>query len=250
MRVLRDKDIMHTDLRDTTFCNTDLTRSKIENSHLSGAKFLGNKIKLRAVQVKSSYLAGAKFSPKAKFRCTLEKRKCAQLKQSDFSLTTMVDVLFRGAEVEQVDFTGANLHRADFDCDRVMGYVTKCTVLKNLCLQDADFTGATFKGKSENERIKISNIDFSSADFTDAEFENVEFKNVVFPEKLQKSVKKFDDVSRDSLKEAKTETLYIEKGQEIPCTEEWRKELTEWMGPFSPHISPILPYSSKQAECC
>ncbi len=226
---LRNAKFKYTDLREANFTAADLSEARIYNSIVSGgAKFLeGNLLRLRGIDIKNSDFTNAQFSPNAKFRCTVKNKKCVKLYQSDFSLAEMNGVKFWGAKIEEVDFTGAYLEGARFDCESDRNGEKPRTVLKNVCLQNAMLAGARFEG------VKISNADFTGADLTDAKFKNVEFDRVVFTEEQEKTAKEFDKKSRDSLQKARREKLISEDSKEIPCSSDWDLHIKGWKDRFA-----------------
>ena len=244
---LRKIRFSYADLRGANFTAADLTKAKIKDSVVSGAKFL-EEVDLRGIKIKNSDFTHTQIGPKAKFFCTVGNNKCPKLRLSDFSSAVMNDVVFRGVEVDQVDFTGAKLKDASFDCERARDGKKSCTVLKNLCVQgkDTDLTKSRFEGveilsvnfidanlsKTRFKNTKISNTDFTGADLSGARFTNVEFVGQVELTKEQEMLAKFDKDSHSSLEESRREKLDLEYVDEIPCSTEWRLDIKGWKDRF------------------
>ena len=229
---LREIHFEYADLTDADFTDADLTKAKIYDSNLWHADFL-DEADLRALQVDGSNFSHAEFSSKAEFRCMINSHKCANVRVSNFSSTTLAGTEFSGASVVRVDFTDANLKSARFDCESPLNGEERCTILDELCVEGADFTEARFDG------IRILNTDFSGADLTDAWFENVQFENVVFPIQQVQAAKKFGDESLASLDAANKHptadneppTIYDDPDDE-PCSHNWHRNLNSWLDTF------------------
>lgn len=238
---LRETRFHYADLREADFTAADLTEARIRDSFVSsGAKFLEG-VSLRGVKIKNSDFSGAQFSPDAKFRCTVQNKECVELRRSDFSSALMDEILFRGAEIDRVDFTEANLKEARFECERPREGGEPCTILENVCVRDADLSRARFEGaellnvdlvganisKARFEGTTIKNTDFTGADLSDVRFTKVEFEQVVLT-KEQEMVAEFDKDSLASLHAARQETLVSEYSDEVPCSSDWNRHISNW----------------------
>ena len=239
---LRETRFNYADLREANFTAADLTKARIRDSFVSqGAMFL-EVVSLRGVEIKDSDFSGAQFSHDAKFSCSVLNKKCVELRRSDFSSAVMDDVLFRGAEIDWVDFTSANLKEARFECERSREGREPCTTLENVCVRGADLSRARFEGaellnvdfvganfrKARFEDTTISKSDFTGADLTGVSFTKVKFDQVVLT-KEQEEVAEFDDSSRTSLHKARKDKLVSEHTDEIPCGPDWNHHIRNWM---------------------
>lgn len=257
--ILDDVGFNYADLRGAKFTNSYISDSEIEDSWASGAEFLKN-IEMRAIEISRSDFTNTKFGPGAKFGCS--RKYCSELKNTDFSHSSMEEVRFRGTDIDGVDFTRNDLNRAVFDCDGINGDI-KCTELVSVCLQDANLERAEFIGENQ-KKVFLSNIDFSrtnlskakfenvvisNVDFTDANIEGARFRNVVF-ENVSLSYSQIDTkyFDKESLKNLNFSILKDWKKEiapdELPCTLDWRqyntvnitkpKIVNRWPVPNSP----------------
>ncbi|MCY4287881.1 MAG: pentapeptide repeat-containing protein [Aestuariivita sp.] len=212
------------DLRDAKFTSADLTEAQILDSVATNAKFLEG-VQLRGITIKNSDFTKAKFSPEAKLNCTVMNEECALLQRSDFTSAVMNDVLFRGVEINRVDFSNAPMEKVEFDCERERNGKHPCTTLKEVCFASTNLARAVF------ENTKIENVDFTGADLKNARFKNVEFDDVVLSEE-QEATAKFDPISLMSLRNARRNQLSSRNAGEVPCSLEWSRHIKAWKNRF------------------
>ena len=217
----------YSDLREVDFISADLSEARIENSVVSGSKFLED-VELRGIVIEYSDFSKTHFEPGARIRCGVRYKNCPKLFRTDFSDEADMDgVTFSGTKIDQVDFTKAKLNEAKFDCDGPR-HNPQCTSLKNVCLEKAELEKAKFKD------VKISNTDFTGANLTDADFDNVQFENVIFPQinEIEERSIDLDPISKKSLEANHQSVLVSEDQREIPCHPAWHAEIRKWSNKF------------------
>ena len=204
------------------FKDAVLDEARVNDSIFSGSDFSGAGVS--GIRIDNSDFSGSDFGRSIKFDCsTLTDLECVHLQRVDLSSVEMPRAQFQGAKIDYVDFTGSNLSGARIECDSYKGKKF-CSSIEGVCLQDTDLTRANLEG------VSISNTDFSTANFSGAHFKNVQFENVVFSD-AQIETGRFDRSSLSSLKRNRVTAFELE-ADETPCTQQWRRELTQWKEKF------------------
>ena len=214
----------YADLDDSNFKGAVLDDARVNYSILSNSDFAG--ADMSGIRIDNSDFSGSDFGRSIKFDCrrTPTDPECdVRLQRVDFSSVEMPRARFQGTKIDYVDFAGSNLSGARFGCDSYRGDKI-CSNIEGVCLQGADLTRAKLEG------VSISDTDFSTADISGAHFKNVRFENVVFSD-AQIEERRFDRSSLDSLKRERVTALKLE-ADETPCTQQWRRELTQWKEKF------------------
>ena len=216
--------IRYADLSDSDFTHASLREAFIKYALFTGSKFTEST--MRGIEISDADFSGSDFGRFNEFDCRFHQgdAECVELDRVDFSLAEMPFVLFRGAELDMVDFGGSNLRGARIDCDTLLSQEA-CTSIESVCLEGTDLTRARL------EDITVSNTDFSRARMSGASFKNVTFANVVFTEDQIKE-NKLDDYSLRSLNAARVSDLGLPE-DETPCTPAWRQRISNWKASFA-----------------
>ena len=233
----------YANLAGSNFNGAVLEEARVNDSILSNSDFAGTD--MSGIQIDNSDFSGSDFGRSIKFDCrTLTDLECVDLARVDFSSVKMPRARFQGAEIDYVDFSGSDLSGARFDCDSYRDEEI-CSSIEGVCLQGTNLTRAKLEGVSISntdfstadisdarfEDVSISNTDFSTADISGVRFRNVRFENVVYSD-AQIETRRFDRNSLDSLRRGRVTALKLE-ANETPCTQPWRRELTQWKEKFA-----------------
>ena len=134
-----------------------------------------NGVDLSEAIIENSDLSDTVFNSRVRFRC-LHTGEHPELNRTNFFGTKMARADFIETEIDRVDFSGAMLKNATFECES-RGR-KRSTTLDSLWLANTDLSSAIF------DDAKILNIDFTATILDYSEFIDVEFENAVFPKDL------------------------------------------------------------------
>ena len=160
-----------TNLKKAKLEDIDLTQARFEFADFSGADFSGTELEATVFQDSNFHRTDLY---RAKIECHYPRGNgdilCSELTDVKFVSANMQGFSFRGAGIYHADFTGANLNKAQFECDwnkRHDSEGRECSNLAWVQFVSANMQEVSFRG------ARIYHADFTGADLNKAYFECV-----------------------------------------------------------------------------